>query len=98
MNNQNNKKFIRNLSGKNNNLNTGYSTNNFHNQQSSIKKEASFINKILFIKNNNLFKQGNTYANDKIKYNENISKEKTKFNNYKEILSKRNFNDIFNNK
>ena len=95
MNNQDQKKFIRNLSGENNNLNIGYTTNN-NNQQSSIKKEASFINKMLFIKNNNLFPQEITYANNNIKYNGNISKDKTKIKNYKEILSKSNFNDNIN--
>ena len=58
MNNQN-KKFIRNLSSEsNNNINVDYTTNN-NNQWSSLKKESSFINKILYIKDNNIFQQGN---------------------------------------
>ena len=40
-----NKKFVRNLSGENNNINIGYTTNN-DNQRSSVKKESSYINKI----------------------------------------------------
>ena len=96
MSNQNNKKFVRNLSGENNNINIAYSTNN-NNQQNSIKKESSFINKILFIKNNNLFQQGNIFGNNKIRYNGNINKEKDKLKNYKEILSKSSFNDHISN-
>ena len=94
--NNENKKFIRNLSGENNNnINIGYSTNN--NQQGSMKKESSFINKILYIKNSNLFKQGNIYTNNRINYYNNISKEKDKYKNYKEFLSKSSFNDNLNN-
>ena len=85
------KKFVRNLSGENNNINIGYTSNN--NQRSSTKKESSFINKLLYIKNSNLFQQGNVYANNKIKYNDNFSKDKEKYKNYKETLSKSGFND-----
>ena len=92
-NNQSNKKFVRNLSGESNNINIAYSTNNNNNQQSPMKKESSFINKILFIKNSNLFQQGHIYSNNKTKFNSNISKEKDKFKSYKEILSKSSFND-----
>ena len=92
-----NKKFVRNLSGENNNINIGYTTNN-DNQRSSVKKESSYINKILYIKNNNLFQNENgDYINNRFKYNENISKEKEKIKKkYKEILSKSSFNDIVN--
>ena len=91
------KKFVRNLSGENNNINIGYSTNNNNNQRSSIKKESSYINKMLYIKNSNLFQnENNNYINNRFKYNENISKEKDKFKNYKEILSKSSFNDNIN--
>ena len=93
-----NKKFIRNLSSENNNnnnINIGYTTND-NNQRSSMKKESSFINKILYIKNNNIFQQGNNYAN-RIKYNDNINREKDRYKNYKEILSKSSFNDNMNN-
>ena len=92
-----NKKFVRNLSGENNNINMGYATNN-NNQRSSIKKESSYINKILYIKNSNLFQnENNNFINNRFKHNENISKEKEKQKNFKEILSKSSFNDNVNN-
>ena len=96
---ENNKKLERNLSGENNNINMGYATNNNNNnQRSSVKKESSYINKILYLKNGNLFQnEKHNYINNRFKYKENISKEKEKHKNFKEILSKSSFNDNINN-
>ena len=94
-----NKKFMRNLSGEqhlkenNNNINN----NQLLNQRSSVKKESSFINRIFYIKNNNLFQGGSNNIVNSIKYNENINKSKNAKKNYKEILSKSSFNNGINN-
>ena len=81
------KKFIRNLSEeqqlKKNNL-------NLNNKKNSLRKESSYINKVLFNKNNNnFFQDTSNIIKNKVENNMNINRR----NNYKEILSKSSFNN-----
>ena len=80
------KKFIRNLSEeqqyKKNNLKLNY-------QKSSLRKESSYINRILYNKKNNFFQDTLGGIKNNVEYTSNINKR----NNFKKILSRSSFNN-----
>ena len=84
------KNFVRNLSEeqqlkKNININ---------NQRNSLRKGSSYVNKILYDKNNNFFNDMPDHFKNKVQYNINMNKGNI---NYQEILSKSSFSNSINN-
>ena len=87
------KNLVRNLSEeeqikKNRNL-------NYNEQKKSLRKDSSFVNKIIYNKNNNIFNEIPDNFKKQVQYNYNKNKLNNKI--YKDILSKSSFSNSINN-